>query len=75
VKVLLADPVGKHATDAQSRSPLLEAARNGHTEVVDALLKTYGGYVKCDQIGKARDLAAKGNYTDTVRRLSGVCGY
>ena len=75
VKLLLADPVGKHPTDSKMRSPLIEAARNGHTEVVDALLKTYDGYVKCDQVASARDVAAKGNHADTLRRLTGVCGY
>jgi hypothetical protein len=75
VKLLLTDPVGKHATDAQNRSPLVEAARNGHTGVVDALLKTYGGYVKCRQVADARDVAAKGNHADTLRRLTGMCGY
>jgi hypothetical protein len=75
VKLLLADPVSKHATDPRNRSPLIEAARNGHTEVVDALLKAYGGYVKCGQIADARDVAAKGNHADTLRRLTGMCGY
>jgi len=75
VKLLLADPVGKHATDAQNRSPLIEAARNGHTEIVDALLKAYGAYVKCGQIADARDVAAKGNHAETLRRLTGMCGY
>ena len=74
VKLLLADPVGKHAIDPKQRSPLIEAARNGHTEVVDALLKAYGGFVKCDQIGRARDVAANGNHADTLRRLTGMCG-
>ena len=73
VEKLTAGRAGKHQQDEQGRAPLIEAARNGHTEVVDALLKTYGPNPRCGPVERARDAAAKENHADTVRHLNIKC--
>jgi hypothetical protein len=64
---------GRLREDATHRSPLIAAAGAGHLAVVDSLLKSFRGLVKCTVVDEARDTAARQNHPEVVARLRGVC--
>lgn len=73
VRALVAQSVAAHRQDLHGRAPLVEAARNGHTEVVDILLQNYGASVQCSLVSDARSAAKKANHAQTVARLRELC--
>lgn len=60
-----------NATDEHGNTPLIEAARLGHDDVVRALLIARANvHAKNDQGQTALSLAAAGNHDQTVRALT-----
>jgi ankyrin repeat protein len=59
--------------DDRSRAPLIEAARNGHLDVVNVLIDVYGGHVRCDLAAQAADAAARQQHAEVAARLRRVC--
>lgn len=74
VRALLASPnVDVNGIDEHGNTPLIEAARFGHDEVVTALLIAKADTkVKNDEGKTALMLAAEGGHDDTVRVLTQV---
>ena len=72
VKVLLASPnVDVNGIDEHGNTPLMEAARFGHDEVVTALLVAKADVKTKNDEGKtALMLAAEGGHDETVRALT-----
>lgn len=72
VKALLASPnVDVNALDENWNTPLMQAARNGHDEVVTALLVARANVNARNRDGKtALALAAEGGHDETVRVLT-----
>ena len=72
VKVLLASPnVDVNGIDEHGNTPLMEAARFGHDEVVTALLVAKADVKTKNDDGKtALMLAAEGGHDETVRALT-----
>jgi ankyrin repeat protein len=72
VKALLASPnVDVNGVDEHGNTPLIEAARFGHDEVVTALLIAKADMKAKNDEGKtALMLAAEGGHDETVRRLT-----
>ena len=74
VKALLASPnVDINALDDNWNTPLMQAARFGHDEVVTALLVARANVNARNRDGKtALSLAAEGGHDETVRVLTNV---
>jgi ankyrin repeat protein len=72
VNALLASPnVDVNAVDEQGNTPLIEAARLGHDQVVSALLIAHADIsIKNDESKTALMLAAEGRHDETVRVLT-----
>ena len=71
VKSLLKSPgVNVNARDENGRTPLIEAARNGHDDVVEALLIARADMKAKDKQGKtALMYASEGGHTESVNLL------
>jgi len=72
VKALLVSPnVDVNATDEHGNTPLIEAARLGHNDIVRALLIAKADLkVKNDDGKTALMLASEGGHDETVRALT-----
>lgn len=72
VRALLASPnVDVNGLDEHGNTPLIEAARSGHDEVVTALLIAKADMKTTNDEGKtALMLAAEGGHDETVRVLT-----
>jgi ankyrin repeat protein len=72
VRAVLNSPnVDVNAIDEHGNSPLIEAARFGHDQVVTALLLAHADpYIKNDEGKTALMLAAEGGHDETVKVLT-----